>query len=214
MSRRPPEKGTVEMKDTENRQGTLLDEAVSFAALAHAGQFRKGTETPYIVHPVEVMKIVCGITQDMEVRMAAVLHDTVEDTPVSRADLEERFGGRVAGLVCAESENKREELPEEETWLIRKQETLDRLEHAERDVKIICLGDKLANIRDIARDTARIDDSFWERFNAPEDGGKLAGKIANVGRYYRGVADRLKSELGGTPEWQELDRLVRAVFKM
>ena len=192
---------------------SVVDQAVSFACSAHAGAFRKGTDTPYIVHPVEVMKIVCSITGDKEVRAAAVLHDTVEDTPVTKDDIEILFGSRVAELVASESENKREGTPEKETWKIRKQETLDHLEKASKEVKIICLGDKLANMRDIARDYENLGDKLWERFNAPDGGSGLPGKVANVGWYYRGVANRVKAELGDTPAWKELDSLVRKVFE-
>lgn len=191
---------------------SIVDQAVSFACCAHAGAVRKSTDIPYIVHPIEVMKIVCDLTKDKEVRAAAVLHDTVEDTPVTRADLEALFGSRVAELVASESENKREGTPEEETWCIRKTETLNHLEKASRDIKIICLGDKLANMRDMKRDFKEKKDNLWERFNAPDNGKGLPGKAANLGWYYRGVATRLESELGNTAAWEELDRLVREVF--
>lgn len=192
---------------------SIVDQAVSFACRAHAGAVRKGTDIPYVVHPIEVMKIVCGLTKDEEVRAAAVLHDTVEDTPVTKAELEELFGERIAELVASESENKREGTPEEETWRIRKGETLEHLERASIDAKIICLGDKLANMRDIARDYEEKGDELWERFNAPEDGKGLPGKAANLGWYYRGVAARLEGALGHTPAWRELDGLVRKVFE-
>ena len=197
----------------ERNEMSIVDRAVGFAAIRHAGAFRKGTDIPYIVHPVEVMKIVAGITGDEEIRAAAVLHDTVEDAGVKREELEEKFGGRVAELVGAESENKREGEPEEKTWKIRKQETIEHIAAADREAKIICLGDKLANMRDIAGDFENIGDKLWERFNAPDDGKGLAGKKANIGWYYRSIADGLKSELGDTAAWKELDGLVRKVLE-
>ena len=130
----------------------LLQRAIEFAVTAHEGTFRKMTKIPYIVHPIEVMKIVCRITDDEEVCAAAVLHDTVEDTFATKEMIREKFGERVAVLVAAESEDKRVGTPEKDTWRIRKQETLTHLETADRDTKIICLGDKLANMRDIFRD--------------------------------------------------------------
>ena len=185
---------------------TMLQRAIEFAAVKHGGTPRKGTDIPYIVHPIEVMKIVAGITDDEEVRAAAVLHDTIEDTDASREELEELFGKRVAELVASESENKRKGQAETETWFLRKQETLDRLEKADRDTKIICLGDKLANMRDIARDYESLGDKLWERFNAPDD------KKTNIGWYYKGIAERLAGELGDTNAWKELDRLIAVVF--
>lgn len=191
----------------------LLQSAIEFAAVRHAGQVRKGTDIPYIVHPIEVMKIVAAITGDEEVRAAAVLHDTKEDAGVTPQELTEWFGERVATLVCAESEDKREDQPEKDTWRIRKKETLEHIEKAERDIKIICLGDKLANMRDIARDYKTLRDELWERFNAPEDGHGIIGKKANVGWYYRGIASRLESELSDTDAWKEIDSLITEVFE-
>jgi (p)ppGpp synthase/HD superfamily hydrolase len=79
-----------------------LDSAIAFAATAHAGQVRKYSALPYIVHPIEVMEIVLTrsvlpVTEDQLV--AAVLHDVVEDTPVGLRDITRRYGPEVARLV-------------------------------------------------------------------------------------------------------------------
>ena len=55
----------------------MINKAIEFATRAHAGQFRKGTRRPYIVHPIEVGDIVSTMTQDEEIISAAVLHDTI-----------------------------------------------------------------------------------------------------------------------------------------
>ena len=92
-------------------KGSLLARAVAYAAEEHVGQFRKGTQLPYIVHPMEVAAICGTMTEDEEVLAAAVLHDTIEDTPATKEDLEDRFGPRVTELVLSQSENKREGQP-------------------------------------------------------------------------------------------------------
>ena len=115
----------------------LFDRAIEFAVKAHSGAVRKGTETPYIVHPMEVAAIVATMTNDASVLAGAVLHDVVEDTEYTIDDIRREFGDKVAALVASESENKREDLPSSETWKIRKQETLDHLEHAPVEVKMI-----------------------------------------------------------------------------
>lgn len=56
----------------------MLERAVIFAANAHRGQRRKGTNLPYIVHPMEVAAIAAGITDDIEVICAAMLHDVID----------------------------------------------------------------------------------------------------------------------------------------
>ena len=93
----------------------ILDEAICFATNAHSGSYRKGTSIPYILHPLEAAAIVGTMTSDKEVIAAAVLHDVVEDTPVSIEMIRAQFGDRIADLVSFESENKREGLPAADT---------------------------------------------------------------------------------------------------
>ena len=57
----------------------MFEEAVKFATQAHAGQKRKGTNLPFIIHPLEVASIVAAMTTDEEMLCAAVLHDVLED---------------------------------------------------------------------------------------------------------------------------------------
>ena len=175
-----------------------IQAAVAFATEAHSGQTRKGTSIPYIVHPLEVLDIVSSLTEDEDVLCAAVLHDVVEDTPHTAQEILENFGERVAALVCAESENKRPDLPEKDTWRIRKEETIAHLKTASHDVLLICLGDKLANLRAICKDYAAIGDKLWERFNASPK---------QIAWYYRSVMEVLEPHFYNTDAWQELFEL-------
>ena len=72
---------------------TLVTQAVIFAAQAHDGAARKGSEIPYIVHPMEVVAIASTMTDDPQVLAAAALHDVMEDCGVTFETLSERFGG-------------------------------------------------------------------------------------------------------------------------
>lgn len=83
---------------------TLVTEAVIFAAQAHDGAARKGSVIPYIVHPMEVVAICATLTDDPQVLAAAALHDVMEDCGIGFDELSRRFGVRVAGLVCQESQ--------------------------------------------------------------------------------------------------------------
>ena len=183
---------------------TMIEKAVRFAAKAHEGTTRKGKERPYILHPVEVMTIVAGLTEDEEVISAAVLHDTVEDTDVTTRDIRQSFGERVERLVMAESEDKMKDLPPEASWELRKQATIDHLWTLDRDAKLICLGDKLANIREMSRDYAQIGDKLWERFNQ-KDKRKHAW-------YYSSICDILEAEFGAIPAIKEFRTLLGKVF--
>ena len=183
---------------------TTLEKAIVFAVEAHAGVNRKGKTRPYILHPLEAMTIVSTVTEDEEVLAAEVLHDTVEDTALTKADIETAFGKRVAKLVAAESENKREDQPAEATWKERKQETIDHLKGLERDAKLICLGDKLANIRELSRDYADLGDALWERFNQKDK--------REHSWYYSSVFEVLADEFGDIPAIMEYRRLLEEIF--
>ena len=183
----------------------LLERAVAFAAEAHMGAFRKATRIPYIVHPMEAAAIVATLTDDEEILAAAVLHDVVEDTGHSAEEIREKFGERVARLVLAESENKRTEQSATATWKVRKQETLDFLNGpAMREEKMIALGDKLSNMRQIYRDYSTIEDEVWERFNQKDK--------AEHEWYYRGILEALRDEFGESLAWKEYRELVEGVW--
>ena len=181
----------------------IFDEAIIFATKAHSGAFRKGTSIPYITHPIEAAAIVATMTNNKNVLAAAVLHDTIEDTDATIDDIKEIFGEEVARLVATESENKRDNLPSDSTWKIRKQETLDHLKGATEEEKMITLGDKLSNIRAIYRDYSTIGDKLWERFNQ-KDKNQHAW-------YYKTIAERL-SDLSDSFAYQEYVELVNKVF--
>lgn len=182
---------------------TKFTEAIKFAAEAHDGQLRKGTNVPYIVHPLEVAAIVATLTDDVDVLCAAVLHDTVEDTVVSLDDVKAVFGERVAALVADESEDKRKGQDKRETWRIRKEENLEHLQTASGEALLICLGDKLSNIRAIYNDYSKIGDELWKRFNAgPED----------IAWYYNAVKNILRERLDVSQALIDYEQLVMLTF--
>ena len=175
----------------------MIEAAVAFAAKAHEGAFIKGTSIPYITHPLETAVIVSGFTDDEEMIAAALLHDVVEDAGVTRKELEERFGTRVADLVMEESEDK------SKSWQERKSATIDHLALASREAKILALGDKLSNMRCTARDYLLLGDGLWERFNE-KDKGKHAW-------YYWGIARGCR-ELEEHVYYKEYIMLCQSVF--
>ncbi|MBR3717882.1 MAG: bifunctional (p)ppGpp synthetase/guanosine-3',5'-bis(diphosphate) 3'-pyrophosphohydrolase [Bacteroidaceae bacterium] len=190
------------MKKEKKIDTSLLDRAICFAVQAHAGLERKGKGFPYIVHPMEAMAIVATMTSDQELLAAAALHDTVEDTDVTVAELQELFGERVALLVAHESDVPLEG-DASDTWHDRKTFAINLLKGAERDVKVVAMGDKLSNMRAIARDYAAIGDEIWNLFNVKDK--------AEHAWHYHGLADAL-SDLSDTPAYQEFAALVKKVF--
>ena len=183
----------------------LLDKAMHFAIDAHANTERRGKGFPYIVHPMEAVEIVATITSDQELLAAAALHDTVEDTDVTVEQIRAEFGDRVATLVDAESDKFVEGETEEDSWRKRKQAAIDRLAAASHDAKIVAMGDKLSNMRAIARDYELMGDELWKRFHAPN------GKPDHEW-HYRGLAQSL-SELSSTFAYREFVELVEKTFR-
>ena len=183
---------------------TLLDRAIIFAVKAHAGTERRGKGFPYIVHPMEAMEIVATMTPDQELLAAAALHDVVEDTGVTAAEIEAEFGPRVAALVAAESDVVVENTSEEDSWHFRKQAAIDRLSKASHDAKMVALGDKLSNMRAIARDYAVKGDELWKLFHAPHP--------SCHEWHYRGLAGALR-ELEDTFAYKEFESLINELWK-
>ena len=181
----------------------LLDRAIVFAVRAHAGTERRGKGFPYIVHPLEAMEIVATMTPDQEQLAAAALHDTVEDTDVTIAQIQTEFGDRVAELVAMESDEPHQSRDSIENWRARKQTAIDRLARASRDAKIVALGDKLSNMRAIARDYAEQGDNLWNLFHAKDR--------KDHEWHYRGLAASLR-ELQETFAYKEFEQLINQVF--
>lgn len=181
----------------------LLDRAIMFAVRAHAGTERRGKGFPYIVHPLEAVEIVATMTPDQELLAAAALHDTVEDTDVTIEQIRAEFGDRIASLVASDSDEKVSGVSAEQSWVIRKQAAINRLSHASRDAKTVALGDKLSNMRAIARDYAMQGDDLWNLFRVKDR--------RDHEWHYRGLADALR-ELQETLAYKEFESLIDQVF--
>ncbi|HEY9397635.1 MAG TPA: bifunctional (p)ppGpp synthetase/guanosine-3',5'-bis(diphosphate) 3'-pyrophosphohydrolase [Burkholderiales bacterium] len=125
---------------------TRIEEAYHFSDAAHQGQFRKSGE-PYISHPIAVAEILSQWQLDPQTLMAALLHDVVEDTQISKNDISERFGKSVAELVDGVSKLDRIEF---QTQQDAQAENFRKMLLAmARDVRVILikLADRLHNMR-------------------------------------------------------------------
>ena len=126
---------------------TLLLDALRFAAAKHRDQRRKGRDaSPFINHPIDVAHLLAtvgGVT-DVEILVAAVLHDTVEDTRTTPAEIEENFGAAVRLLVEEMTDDKNLSKAE------RKRLQIVKAPHISPRAKLIKIADKICNVRDIA----------------------------------------------------------------
>ena len=126
---------------------TELIDALAFAADKHRNQRRKDAEaSPYINHPIalaRVLSVEAGIDERVPL-LAALLHDTVEDTETTEAELVARFGTDVAAVVMEVTDDKA--LPKAR----RKQLQVEHAPHLSRAAKLVKLADKICNLRDVA----------------------------------------------------------------
>ena len=181
-----------------------LNEAIVFATQCHAGQMRKMANVPYILHPMEVAAIIGTMTDDEDVMIAGLLHDTVEDCGADPLLIRETFGTRVAALVQSETEDKIAARPAAETWKQRKEESLLLFHYTkDRDVKILWLADKLSNMRSFYREHLRLGDAMYQQLNQKDP--------AMHAWYYRMIAVML-SELSDYPAYREYTELIAKVF--
>lgn len=128
-----------------NNLAKLL-QAASFAAKKHRYQKRKGDDAePYVNHPLEVANLLANVgkVDDYDILIAAVLHDTVEDTETTEEELTELFGERVCGYVLEVTDDKSLEKSE------RKQKQIEHAPHLSTGAKHVKLADKISNITDV-----------------------------------------------------------------
>ena len=183
----------------------MIDDAIIFATKAHSGVIRKGSTLPYILHPLEAGSIAATMTSNEEVIAAAILHDTIEDTDTTEKEIKDAFGDRVAFIVANESEDKMKDIPKEDSWVIRKQATIDHLKKCKDiDIKIVALSDKLSNMRATHRDFIKYGKDFWNRFNVKDS------KLQKW--YYESFLDTCK-ELKEYDAYKEYKWLIEETFK-
>lgn len=173
--------------------------------MAHRDQVRKGSQVPYIIHPAHAAMILLRYQFPEDAVIAAVLHDVVEDTDISLAQLEAEFGSKVAQTVDQVSEKKSaqgqgpgktgEKLP----WRQRKQEQLERLSQADMLAAAVKSADALHNCHSMLRDLEEQGAALWERFR---------GSQSEQLWYYTSLAALLRNRLGGHPICDELDAAV------
>lgn len=146
-------------------ESELIRDALELAERAHAGQIRSGSGgMAYIHHPVAVAELLAGHGYGEETVAAAVLHDVVEDSETSVAEIAARFGEPVAKLVEALTDDE-----SVEPYVRRKAELRRRVAEAGGDAPAIYAADKLSNVRVLRRAYANEGEAAGEEFKAPLD---------------------------------------------
>lgn len=193
-------------KEQYKSDNELIAKAVRFATEKHAsvinkdgsvGQKRKGSDIPYIVHPMEVWQILRNNCCSVNAQVAGLLHDTLEDTDTTPEEIEAKFGKEILELVNSESEDK------SKTWKERKQHTIDALAHDSIETMQVCCADKLSNCRAQLYDYKLIGNALFERFNKESTPELQAW-------YYKSIVKTLKP----LAEMQMYDELAQTVAEL
>ena len=179
----------------------MIDLAIEVAARAHRHQVRKNTDIPYITHPFAVGMLLAKAGCSEEAIAAGILHDTIEDTPLTLNEIRKHFGDRVALIVegCSEPDKS---LP----WEDRKRHTIEFLKTAPREVRLVSCADKLHNVRTLVADHQRIGDEVWSSFKRGREEQEW---------YYRGLVEILCDRPGDRPDvslFRDFKREVGSLF--
>ena len=177
--------------------------ALKIAAKAHRNQNRKGTDIPYISHPVAVGMIISQFTDKEAAIVAGILHDILEDVDpaiYSEIDMRRDFGDEITDIVKDVSEPKTAGQPKL-PWKDRKQSYLKRLSNSYYiEAYLVATADKIHNLIDILNDHHQFGDEIWQRFNASK---------WDILWYYRAVFDLIKNEPIPKDLKHQLESLIR-----
>lgn len=176
----------------------VIEKALQVASQAHENQYRKNTKIPYIIHPVAVGMILMKAGYGNDLIAAGILHDTVEDTPLSLNDIEQLFGKKIAEIVAGCSEPDKS-LP----WEDRKKHTIEFLKTASIEIRVVVCADKLHNVKSILNDYEQLGDEVWKRFKRGEQYQKW---------YYKNMIQSLGNQ-SSFPLLKELQIEVDKLFK-
>ena len=179
-----------------------FDEALAYASAIHREQKRKGTDIPYVSHLLAVASLALEHGADEDQAIAALLHDAAEDQGGADrlADIESRFGRRVAGIVADCTDAWDEPKPE---WRPRKEAYVAALAGKDRTSLLVSLADKTHNARAIVADLRVHGDGLWDRFTGGREGSLW---------YYQALSEAFAAALPGhlADEFQRTVEAMRA----
>ncbi len=189
-----------------------IEKALYKAALLHEGIYRKGpVHLPALVHLVAVASIVSDHTDDEDVIVAALLHDSIEDTAYTAEALEEEFGPRVRTFVLGVTIPEMHEGKGAGVWTRDRRRYFENLRTAPIESVLIAGADKYHNFSSIVEGYARHPEQFRKDFSGTkEDRLQVYGSIADL------IQDRLGHEhplsRAVQDSWAQYESFVREIM--
>lgn len=189
----------------------LTAKALAISAKVHEHQVRKGSDIPYIVHPVEVAMILQKIGASEEMIAAALLHGVFSNSNIGLSSvielIEKNFGEKAHKIIeIIDGVSEGQENGGNTPWKMQKQQSFDYLakEDTPLEIKMVSCAEKLSNIRDLVRGYREMGDSIWKKFNEGYNEQKW---------YYESSVKSLKS-LEVYEMYKEFKLLVEELFRI
>lgn len=146
-------------------------QGLAMAIEAHATQVRKGTNIPYVSHPMAVASIALEFGADEDQAIAALLHDAVEDGGTHFIErIRSAFGARVHDIVMGCTDGVPDANGQKSDWKTRKVAYMEHLSNASDDVLLVSGSDKLHNARAIVNDFTNVGARVFDRFTGGQSG--------------------------------------------
>jgi len=182
--------------------------ALNKAAVLHDGQYRKGKEKlPFITHPIAVANIVSAYTKDEDVVVAALLHDTLEDTLYGYESMASEFETRVADIVRGVT------IPEAENsslgnWTKDRTRYFENLKQASNESALVATADKLHNFKSVLRDYCNDTEQFRKDFS-----GTAKDRVHVYGAIVNHLVERIPEEFAGelSKTWESYRAFVESL---
>jgi (p)ppGpp synthase/HD superfamily hydrolase len=168
-----------------------LEQAIRAVSILHEDQLRRGAvPVPFVSHVFAVMTILRDYTTDEDTLVAALLHDTLEDTDYTPEEMQADFGGPVTELVLTVTEPKTDTKDRKLSWKERKQAYIKQIKKGAESALLICAADKIHNFRCIVEEYHEHHNRFIQDFGPNlEDRLEVYQNISNV------INSRLKSDI-------------------
>lgn len=141
-----------------------IEQAIRAATILHEDQLRRGSiPLPYVSHLFAVMTILRDYTTDEDTLVAALLHDSLEDTDYTFEELKDDFGGPIAEIVLTVTEPKYEK-EVKLTWMERKKAYVKQIKKGDQQALMVCAADKIHNLRSTVEEYYESYDRFIQDF--------------------------------------------------
>lgn len=170
------EDGAYELEICPLFRGSMLlvdpgiEKALKLALKYHGGVIRKGDGLPYIIHILDISKMLYGngrMSVDGNILMAAICHDLLEDTDCSEKEIEDTCGAEVLRIVKAVSNDPK--LEDLKDWERKKEKYVASVEAGGHKAMTVCLCDKIANLNSLFAQYKKEGDTLWAKFNRGKD---------------------------------------------